>query len=204
MEGHSPETVPFNLPPVLDALEGAGPPQPAATTAVADAAAGPAIATSSEVSGDESFEYQLAVARLGIAGSLFTALDCKHSPTAAHSLRVALACSHWALALQLDETEIDQIELAALLHDVGKVAFPDAILLKPGHLGPAEMALMDGYRQAGLRILGSCCASSEILDIVRWLPAWYDGSRVNYPLAGRQIPFGADAGDRRRLRFDDH
>ena len=140
---------------------------------------------------DETFEHQLAVVRLGIAGSLFTALDCKHAPTAAHSLRVALACSHWALALQLDEEEISQIEVAALLHDVGKVAFPDAILLKPGHLAPAEVSLMDGYRRAGLRILGTCCASPAILDIVRNLPAWYDGSRPNYPMSGREIPFGA-------------
>ena len=140
---------------------------------------------------EESFEHQLAVVRLGIAGSLFTALDCKHAPTAAHSLRVALACSHWALALQLDEEEISQIEVAALLHDVGKVAFPDAILLKPGHLAPAELALMDGYRRAGLRILGTCCASAAILDIVRNLPAWYDGTRPNHPVSGRDIPFGA-------------
>ena len=124
-------------------------------------------------------------------------------PTAAHSLRVALACSHWALALQLDEEEISQIEVAALLHDVGKVAFPDAILLNPGHLAPAEVSLMDGYRRAGLRILGTCCASPGILDIVRNLPAWYDGSRPNYPMSGREIPFGADAGDCRRVRLDD-
>jgi diguanylate cyclase (GGDEF)-like protein len=141
--------------------------------------------------GDETFGHQLAVVRLGIAGSLFTALDCKHAPTAAHSLRVALACSHWALALQLDEEEISQIEVAALLHDVGKVAFPDAILLKPGHLAAAEVALMDSYRRAGLRILGTCCGSTAILDIVRNLPAWYDGSRPNYPMSGREIPFGA-------------
>ncbi|HTU25028.1 MAG TPA: diguanylate cyclase [Pirellulales bacterium] len=140
---------------------------------------------------DENFQHQLAVVRLGIAGSLFTALDCKHAPTAAHSLRVALACSHWALALQLDEEEISLIEVAALLHDVGKVAFPDAILLKPGHLAPGELALMDGYRRAGLRILRTCCASQGILDIVRNLPAWYDGSRPNYPVSGREIPFGA-------------
>ena len=107
---------------------------------------------------EENFGHQLAVVRLGIAGSLFTALDCKHPPTASHSLRTALACSHWALTLQLDEEEISQLEVAALLHDIGKVAFPDAILLKPGHLAPGELALMDGYRRAGLRILGSCCA----------------------------------------------
>ncbi|HEX4145383.1 MAG TPA: diguanylate cyclase [Pirellulales bacterium] len=166
-----------------------GRPTPIATRSVA---APPAeTPTESLDPGDDTFGHQLAVVRLGIAGSLFTALDCKHAPTAAHSLRVALACSHWALALQLDEEEISQIEVAALLHDVGKVAFPDAILLKPGHLAPAEVAVMDGYRRAGLRILGSCCGSPAILDIVRNLPAWYDGSRPNYPMSGREIPFGA-------------
>ena len=48
---------------------------------------------------------RLAESRLGIASSLFTALKCKHAPTAAHSLRVALACSTWSLQLNLDATE---------------------------------------------------------------------------------------------------
>jgi diguanylate cyclase (GGDEF)-like protein len=181
-------TIPAAPPSASELRASAAPP---AVDPVALAAPLAADASTDSGEAEETFEYQLAVARLGIAGSLFTALDCKHAPTAAHSLRVALACSHWALALQLDEQEINQIEIAALLHDVGKVAFPDAILLKPGHLAPHELALMDDYRRAGLRILGSCCASQPILDIVRQLPAWYDGSRDNYPISGRQIPFGA-------------
>ena len=100
-------------------------------------------------SADEIFENQLAEVRLGIAGSLFTALHCKHPPTAAHSLRVALACSSWALALELDEEESSQMEVAALLHDIGKISVPDAILLKPGHLLPDELVLMDGIGGRG-------------------------------------------------------
>src|SRR5262245_29215772 len=67
-----------------------------------------------------AYESRLVEVRLGIASTLFTALRHKHAPTAAHSLRVALGCSSWAFALGLDPTERDELEVAALLHDVGK------------------------------------------------------------------------------------
>ena len=145
----------------------------------------------SELPIDEVFENQLVEVRLGIAGSLFTALRCKHPPTAAHSLRVALRCSSWALALEMGEEECSELEVAALLHDIGKISVPDAVLLKPEQLLPHEAVLMDRQRLAGLKILGGCCSSPAIMDVVRHLPAWYDGSRAGHPLAGREIPLGA-------------
>ena len=129
--------------------------------------------------------------RLGIAGSLFTALRSKHAPTAAHSLRVALRCSSWAMVLEMSEEESSELEVSALLHDIGKISVPDAILAKPEPLLPEELLLMDRQRQAGLKILSGCCSSPAIMEIVRQLPAWYDGSRPHYPLAGREIPLGA-------------
>ncbi|HCK41359.1 MAG: hypothetical protein CMJ72_11100 [Planctomycetaceae bacterium] len=56
-----------------------------------------------------------------MASSLLTALRQKHAPTAAHSLRVALGCSSWALFAKLDEETGDTVELAALMHDIGKI-----------------------------------------------------------------------------------
>jgi len=128
---------------------------------------------------------------LGVAASLFRALRSKHAPTAAHSLRVALACSAWALELELDAQERDHLEIAALLHDVGKIGVPDCILLKPGKLGPDELALMDRRELAGLDILRSCCSVPEIVEIVRLCHAWFDGSRPGQALSGREIPLGA-------------
>jgi diguanylate cyclase (GGDEF)-like protein len=136
-------------------------------------------------------ENRLIEVRLGIASSLLAALRQKHSPAARHSLRVALGCSSWAFAIGMDDDERDAIEVAALLHDVGKIGAPEGLLLKPGALDGDEVRLMDQYRLSGLDILANCCPSPAIVDIIRHSAGWYDGSRVNYPLVANAIPLGA-------------
>ncbi|REJ67148.1 MAG: diguanylate cyclase [Planctomycetota bacterium] len=136
-------------------------------------------------------ENQLAQARLGIASGLFTALQSKHAATAAHSVRVALSCSSWALALKLHTGQKDEIEVAALLHDVGKIGVPDNVLLKPGKLTASEAVLMNRHRTLGLTILRSCCSSQPVLDIVHYSPAWYNGGRGDYDRSGDDLPLCA-------------
>jgi diguanylate cyclase (GGDEF)-like protein/PAS domain S-box-containing protein len=137
------------------------------------------------------YENRLAEVRLGLASSLFLSLRAKHGPTAAHCLRVALGCSAWSFALEFEEQQRDELEVAALLHDVGKIGVPDTILLKPGKLLGDEATLMNRHRLAGLDILRTCCTAPGILEIVRHAPAWYDGSRRDYPMAGNNLPLGA-------------
>src|SRR5256886_16010746 len=72
-------------------------------------------------------ENKLIQVRLGIASSLFSALRAKHAPTAHHSLRVALSASAWGASLSLTETQRDELEVASLLHDIGKIGVPDTI-----------------------------------------------------------------------------
>ncbi len=134
---------------------------------------------------------RLVEARLGVASGLYTALRHKHAPTAAHSLRVALGCSSWAFALGLHDEQRDELEIAALLHDIGKVGTPDRVLLKPGPLASDEARLMDDFRRAGIDILASCCVSPGVLEIVRQSVSWYDGSHPRAPQAGENIPLGA-------------
>ncbi len=138
-----------------------------------------------------AYENRLVEVRLGIASSLFTALRHKHSPTAAHSLRVAMGCSSWAFALGLPSDDRDQLEVAGLLHDVGKIGAPDRLLLKPEELSGDEMKLMDQYRLSGLNILANCCPSQAIVDAIRHSGGWYNGQRPNYPLVAEQIPCNA-------------
>ncbi len=126
--------------------------------------------------------------RLQAARSLFAALRNKHSPTAAHGLRVALGCSSWAVALGLEREDRDELEIAALLHDIGKLGAPDRLLLKPGALAADEAKLMDQYRLSGLEILSDCCLSRAILEIIRHSSGWYNGSRPNYPFVAEKIP----------------
>jgi len=141
---------------------------------------------------DESdLENRLAQVRLGLASSLFTALRLRDAATAAHSVRVALRCSAWSLALDLPGDERDSIEVAALLHDIGKIGVPDRVLLKPSALSAEERAIMDRHRQFGIEILQSCCAKADVLSIVRHVPDWFNGSRATLPGHDGPLPLGA-------------
>ncbi len=137
------------------------------------------------------YENRLIEVRLGIASSLLAALRQKYAPAAEHSLRVALGCSSWAFCIGMQDGERDELEVAALLHDIGKIGAPDRLLLKPNSLDCEEAALMDQYRLSGLDILANCCPSQSIVDIIRHSAGWYDGSRANYPLLAKNIPAGA-------------
>jgi diguanylate cyclase (GGDEF)-like protein len=138
-----------------------------------------------------STDNELVQVRLGIAASLFTALRCKHPPVAAHGLRVALDVSAWCVKLDLSPSQRDVIEVAALLHDLGVIGVPDQILQKPGVLDRNEAMVIEHSRQMSIEILRGACAEPAILEIVANIPAWYDGSKAGYELAGEEIPFGA-------------
>jgi diguanylate cyclase (GGDEF)-like protein len=136
-------------------------------------------------------ENRLVQVRLGIAHSLFTALRFKHSPSAEHSLRVALGCSSWALYAKLDDETRDTVELAGLMHDVGKLGVPDGVLLKPSRLNTEEMVSVSQHREMGLEILVNCCSSERVLDAVRYSGTRYDGQHSDLPVKGADIPLEA-------------
>lgn len=136
-------------------------------------------------------DNQLVQVRLGVAGSLFTALRCRYAATANHSLRVALNCSGWAACMELDRKVRDQIEVAALLHDIGVIGVPDQVLLKPGPLDADETYVFEQSRRMSIEILRTCCAEPTVLEIVENIGAWYDGSRKGSRLAGMHIPLGS-------------
>lgn len=138
-----------------------------------------------------SADDQLVQIRLGVAAGLFAALQCKNAAVAGHALRVALSSSAWATKMELSATDREAIELAALLHDVGVIGAPDHVLLKPAALDHDESAVMARARKMSLEILRRGCASEKVLEIVEHVPAWYDGSRTDFPLRGCQMPLGA-------------
>jgi diguanylate cyclase (GGDEF)-like protein/PAS domain S-box-containing protein len=181
------------LPAPSGAAATGGARRPAVVEPGAERAAAPQAPAATEPSPGD----QWARRRLGIAGSLFAALRCKHSPTAQHSLRVALSCSAWAAKLAWDQSARQQLEIAALLHDVGVVGAPDHILEKPGALDSEEAAVMARTRAMSLQILRHCSKSPEILAMVEHIATWYDGSRRTPAApggaqpAGDQIPLAA-------------
>ncbi|MEX2174905.1 MAG: diguanylate cyclase [Pirellulaceae bacterium] len=153
-----------------------------------ETAPAPPVHDSSEL---VTFENQLVQVRLGLASSLFAALRAKHAPTAAHSVRVALSCSAWGASLGHSEAQRDELEVAALLHDIGKIGVPDDILVKPAKLSSDEFSLVDRHRQIGGDILRACAASGEVLRIVEYAGGWFDGSRDGYDRRGDELPLGA-------------
>jgi diguanylate cyclase (GGDEF)-like protein/PAS domain S-box-containing protein len=152
------------------------------------------VATASQVLPpvfSEAVDSQLVQVRLGIAASLFAALQCKNAAVAGHALRVALTCSAWALKLELSREQRDAVEVAALLHDIGIVGAPDHILMKPSPLNSDEATVMVRARQMSVTILSQSCNSPQVLEIIENVSAWYDGSRPGFQFRGEKIPFGA-------------
>ena len=161
------------------------------TTAAVPADSPSATQSATQTPEPDACENRLAQVRLGMASSLFTALQCRDPATAAHSLRVALGCSAWGLALELPKELLDAIEVAALLHDVGKIGVPDCVLLKPAELTDEERAVMNRQLAMGVEILKTCCDSPAVLEIVRHSMAWFDGSRHSFDRCGAELPVGS-------------
>jgi diguanylate cyclase (GGDEF)-like protein/putative nucleotidyltransferase with HDIG domain len=138
-----------------------------------------------------SYEDRLIQARLGFGSSLFTALRCKHAPTAQHCLRVAIGCSSWATAVGLDSAIVDELEVAALLHDIGKVGVPDHLLRRQGPLTPEEVAIVKTHYAMGLEILNSFGAPPAVQKVIRCAAAWYCPKTKTEQPCGEQLPLAA-------------
>ena len=94
-------------------------------------------------------------------------------------------------SLGLSEQELDDLALAAHLHDVGKVAVPDAILQKPGALDAVEWELIQQHTLAGERILNAAPALTHVAALVRSSHERFDGTGYPDGLGGHDIPLGA-------------
>ena len=122
---------------------------------------------------------------------LLSALAERSAELGAHVHDVRHLCDLVADELNLWPEEKAPLLQAASLHDVGKVAIPDAILDKPGPLTDDEWDLMRTHTIVGERILGAAPALTEAAKIVRATHERYDGWGYPDGLAGKQIPLGA-------------
>ena len=133
--------------------------------------------------------------RLGMVDSLLKALRYKHPHSAAHSLRVALRCSAWAEHVGLGEGDRDTLELAALMHDIGKIGATESLLHNPNRLTSEEQASAERFREMGLDILSSCCGDQGVLEAVKYVGVHFanqvDASQSNLPLCGEKLPLAS-------------
>lgn len=123
--------------------------------------------------------------------SLAATVDAKDRYTHGHSVRVAHYARAIALTLELPAPEIERIELAALLHDIGKIGVPDAILLKPDQLTADEWLVMVRHAQVGADILADHVALTPLATLVRHHHERYDGRGYPSGLTAEAIPIGA-------------
>jgi two-component system cell cycle response regulator len=96
-----------------------------------------------------------------------------------------------ARGLRLDEEQVDHVRHAAALHDVGKVAIPDAILDKPAALDDAEWEFIRRHTIIGERIVAAAPALRPVAALVRSSHERWDGGGYPDSLAGEEIPLGA-------------
>lgn len=123
--------------------------------------------------------------------ALGDALDLKDAETEGHSKRVTAFTIAIARAMNLPDEKIRVIARGAFLHDIGKMAIPDAILRKPGALTDEERAIMREHCFRGFQMLRKISFLAEASEIVHSHQEMFDGSGYPRGLKGEQIPLGA-------------
>lgn len=123
--------------------------------------------------------------------ALAMAIDAKGQTTYGHLRRVQAYAVGLAEIVGVDDTALEGIRTAALLHDVGKLAVPDYILNKPGPLSAHESSKLRTYPRIGAEILGNVKFPYPLAPLIRHHQEHWDGSGYPDGLAGETIPLGA-------------
>lgn len=123
--------------------------------------------------------------------ALGAAIDLRDSQTAGHSQRVAAYSTKIAKDLGATQPELRTVAMGAWLHDIGKLATPDAILLKPGPLTEDERAVMQRHVQIGYDLVKSIPFLSKAAEIILTHHERCDGSGYPRGLKTADIPIGA-------------
>jgi diguanylate cyclase (GGDEF)-like protein/putative nucleotidyltransferase with HDIG domain len=123
--------------------------------------------------------------------SLSATVDARDAYTAGHSRRVQQLALAIGRELGLSQAELDLLGHAALFHDIGKLAIPDSILLKPATLTREEWALMQRHADEGARIIDRLGFLQDAVPAIRHHHERFDGTGYPDGLAGEEIPLGA-------------
>jgi diguanylate cyclase (GGDEF)-like protein/putative nucleotidyltransferase with HDIG domain len=123
--------------------------------------------------------------------SLSATVDARDSYTAGHSRRVQQLALAIGREMGLSQAELDLLGHAALFHDIGKLAIPDAILLKPASLTSEEWSLMQRHAEEGARIIDRLGFLGDAVPAIRHHHERFDGTGYPDRLHGEEIPLGA-------------
>ncbi len=123
--------------------------------------------------------------------ALSAALDLRDRETEGHSRRVVEYTTRLAEQIGLDKETIKNIRRGALIHDIGKIGVPDAVLHKPGLLDAEERNIIERHPQAGYNMLAGIPYLREEIQIVICHQEKWDGTGYPYGLRGEEIAIGA-------------
>jgi putative nucleotidyltransferase with HDIG domain len=120
--------------------------------------------------------------------SLASAVDAKDPYTAGHSVRVQLIAKDLGAEMGCSDADLEALEWGGLLHDIGKIGIPDAILLKQGALTKEERTVMNAHPVKGEEIIRPVEKLAPELPIIRHHHEWFNGSGYPDRLVGHGIP----------------
>lgn len=124
---------------------------------------------------------------LGIAAALAATLEAKDHYTADHARSIADLAVHVGVKMGMTLTEVRDLRLGAILHDIGKIAVPVELLTRTGKLTAAEFELVKCHPDVGSNIVARVDFPWPVADIVRQHHERYDGSGYPHGLAGEEI-----------------
>jgi putative nucleotidyltransferase with HDIG domain len=124
-------------------------------------------------------------------GALVIAIDARDNDTTGHSFRVARYARCLGARLDMQPEELRALEWGALLHDIGKIAVPDAVLRKAGPLTEEEWHIMHQHPTWGVEMLADVSFLRPALGIIQYHQERWDGLGYPHGLEGDEIPLGA-------------
>jgi two-component system cell cycle response regulator len=139
----------------------------------------------------ERLRAQLSSLRGAVVATIAALIEARDAHMSAHSEAVTSCAVMIAGELDLEGAEVEAVRLAALLHDVGKIAVADAVLQKPGPLDQEEWLAMRQHPVIAERLLQGLPLPPETIAAVRHHHERFDGAGYPDGLAGDEIPVGA-------------
>ena len=126
--------------------------------------------------------------RRSILATLKKTLEARSHETEEHGQRMKLLSLQLGRIMGLNENQLNELDLLAILHDIGKIAIPDSILEKTDKLTKDEWKVMKTHSEIGYRIAGASQETSAIADGILYHHEWWDGSGYPRGLEGEAIP----------------
>jgi cyclic di-GMP phosphodiesterase len=127
----------------------------------------------------------------GVIGTLALTIEARDPYTMGHCERMSYYAVSLGRALDADRALLRSLQWAGYLHDLGKIAVPDGVLLKPGPLTPEERVIINRHPEAGADLVRGLHTLEDVRPLIRHHHERWDGSGYPDRLAGEAIPLGA-------------